>query len=354
MVSPVWRAKLCREGWSSQDRVKCLHLEKDSQRHFHSVINLVSGQKVALNGGINELIGTAQFAEMYGIDFVRLAIEDTILSHLTIDSYSEALGCVLPRVVERSLALFLANFEQFARTEGFMSMDEDAVGSLLDSDLLQASKEERVFEAAVRWMQVGQRGLERGSSLLRKIRFRLMERVYLESILPIHEGGSRDFHRMLRELVYEALENGLCKVKTEVLRVQNQVDWSYYLGSGHEVARRIRVGSDTFAVALYGGRVWSSDWNGRLRFWNAETLAEERTMEGHNRAVLALVAWGGSMVSGCADGGVKVWDGATGQCLGALEGGHVGGVNALLVRCMSHLLHSVLWLRCCSKARETL
>ena len=43
------------------------------------------------------------------------------------------------------------------------------------------------------------------------------------------------------------------------------------------------------------------------------------------------------MVSGCADGGVKVWDGATGQCLGALEGGHVGGVNALLVRSMSHV-----------------
>ena len=88
--------------------------------------------------------------------------------------------------------------------------------------------------------------------------------------------------------------------------------------------------------------IGGGDWNGRLRVWNAETLAEERTMEGHNRAVLALVAWGGSMVSGCADGGVKVWDGATGQCLGALEGGHVGGVNALLVRSMSHIKELLL------------
>ncbi len=42
-----------------------------------------------------------------------------------------------------------------AGTEGFVRMDEGAVGSLLDDDELCTSRKEAALEAVVRWMKGG-------------------------------------------------------------------------------------------------------------------------------------------------------------------------------------------------------
>ena len=130
------------------------------------VLDLFCGCEVVLTEGINELIDIGQFADSYGIDNVSQAVQDEILRRLAVDNCAEVLikaaGRGLDGVEHASRSLALSDFERFARSEGFMHMDEGAVGSLLDSDLLQAAKEERVWEAAARWMRVGQGEGERG------------------------------------------------------------------------------------------------------------------------------------------------------------------------------------------------
>ena len=118
---------------------------------------------------------------------------------------------------------------------------------------------------------------------------------------------------------------------TEGGRAQKQVAWGRYL-VGAEQPLRLEAGSEAFAVAVCGGRVWVGGWDGRMRGWDRATLGQVVTAAGHKRAVCALAAWGGWVVSGSADGGMRAWDGETGQCGGGLEGAHLGGVSALLVR----------------------
>ena len=293
--------------------------------------------------GICQLIKTGQFADKYGMDAVCQAIEEKVLSHLTIDSCAEMLirgqESGLVRLKDASLDLALAEFERFAGAEDFMLMDEATVGSLLGSDLLQASKEERVFEAAARWMRLGQGREERGSGLLSKIRFGLMESGYLQSILTMHinKDDEGECSCVLKSLVTEAIANRIgADVGSPLLRAAKQVAWGRYL-EGAEAPRRARAASEGFSLTVCGGRVWSGGWDGRLRAWSAETLDADSEWigPGHGRSILALAAWGGRVVSGCGDGGMKVWDGATGRCVGGVEGGHVGGINALLVRCLT-------------------
>ncbi len=84
----------------------------------------------------------------------------------------------LGRVEAAARVLALERFEEVAGTEGFMRMDEEAVGSLLDDDALRASREEAVLEAVVGWMKGGE-GELRGRGLLSRIRFCVLGFEYL-------------------------------------------------------------------------------------------------------------------------------------------------------------------------------
>ena len=319
-----------------------LTLEPDARGLLDCVLDLFCGCEVVLTEGINELIDIGQFADSYGIDNVSHAVQDEILRRLTVDNCAEVLikaaGRGLDGVEHASRSLALSDFERFARSEGFMHMDEGAVGSLLDSDLLQAAKEERVWEAAARWMRVGQGEGERGAALVGKVRFRLMAREYLEGLLQAaadrHGASGGCCSAALRRLVAEALSAPAAadvRETTVAGRAQKQVAWGRYL-VGAEQPRRAEVGSEAFAVAVCGGRVWVGGWDGRMRGWDRATLGQVVTAAGHKRAVCALAAWGEWVVSGSADGGMRAWDGETGRCGGELEGAHLGGVSALLVR----------------------
>ncbi len=72
-------------------------------------------------------------------------------------------------------------FEQLAMTEGFMRMDEAALGRLLDDDHLAARNEETVWEAVAVWRNVEGDGQARGRGLVVNIRFPLIEEGYLRA-----------------------------------------------------------------------------------------------------------------------------------------------------------------------------
>ena len=343
LASPVWKAKLCHPDWKGGVEKPSLILEPNARGSLECVLALFCGCEVAVTAGFSELIDIGQFADSYGIENVSHAVQDEILRQLTVQNCAEvmlkAAGRGLDPVEHACRSLALSDFERFARSEGFMHMGEEAVGSLLDSDMLQAAKEERVWEAAARWMRVGQGEGERGAALLGKVRFRRMAREYLEGLLrPTEDTASWGCcSAALSQLAAEAL-SALAPVAgmrqceaTAGARAQKQVAWGRYL-VGAEQPRRLEVGSEAFAVAVCGGRVWVGGWDGRMRGWDRATLGQVVTAAGHKRAVCALAAWGEWVVSGSADGGMRAWDGETGRCGGELEGAHLGGVSALLVR----------------------
>jgi hypothetical protein len=70
--------------------------------------------------------------------------------------------------------LALERVEAVARTEGFMRLDEEQLGPLLDDDGLKETREEAVFEAVVRWTGMHEAGGMRGKGLLMKVKFPLM------------------------------------------------------------------------------------------------------------------------------------------------------------------------------------
>jgi hypothetical protein len=118
---------------------------------------------------------------------VQCAVEDAVVSrHLTVESCGiilmSSFGSGLERVARASRELALREFDECAKTAGFMALGEEALGSLLDDDGLTTEAEERVFEGVVQWMKGGGGGTVRGEGLLRKIRFPYMDGVYINDI----------------------------------------------------------------------------------------------------------------------------------------------------------------------------
>ena len=118
----------------------------------------------------------------------------------------------LARVERASRQLALDRFEALARTEGFLALPGDVLTALLADDTLRAEREERVFEALVRWIRAatpelagaGRRLMlseatgtssETGSreeGLLRAIRFPLMDPEYLAEQVQLRAGREKE------------------------------------------------------------------------------------------------------------------------------------------------------------------
>ena len=196
-LSPVWRAKICRDfaGGSGQH----LDLQGDNLSELSNLLALGSGSPVRTES-LSELLSLGRFANRYQVEVVQRAVEDAVLSaHLTLETCASILTCSCAGGLERleagSRELALREFDRLSQTSGFMELDEDLLGSLLDSDGLASEREERVFEALLRWMEGGGDGggtTLRGEGLLRKVRFPFMEGLYLANVardaLPGHAG----------------------------------------------------------------------------------------------------------------------------------------------------------------------
>ena len=186
ILSPVWRAKLC--GKVGADKRAQLHLDGDEFSAFSKVLALGCGASVLVTGELEELMALGRMADRYQIEMVQRAVEDAVLSsHLTVENCGSILvsssGSGLVRLERASRELALREFDALARTEGFLELSEENLGSLLDDDGLVSESEELVFESLVRWMKAGAGappGAElRGEGLLRKIRFPYMDGLFL-------------------------------------------------------------------------------------------------------------------------------------------------------------------------------
>ena len=176
----MWRAKLCG-GVGGNARWQ-LGLDGEDPCMFSKLVALGCGASVTLDGP-GEVVALGRMADRYQVEAVQCAAEDAAVSLLTVESCGRVLasswGSGLVRAERASRGLALREFDEFAKTAGFMELGEEVLGSLLEEDGLRTEAEERVFEGVVRWMKGGDGGAVRGEGLLRKIRFPFMEAVYL-------------------------------------------------------------------------------------------------------------------------------------------------------------------------------
>ena len=194
------------------------------------------------------------------------------------------------------------------------------MGSLLDDDGLWTEGEERVYEGVVRWMNGGEGGEGRGSGLLGKVRFPLMEGGYLAALLREADGE-------LAGLVGEALElQRVARDEWDRQRLRHldrravvgrscEVRWEEYVGGGE---RRLAAKEDVWSVAVDGGHVCGGLRDGRIVVWSRSTLEQERTLTGHggyHDDVWALLFVGGLLVSGSEVAGCE-WESTAERELG--------------------------------------
>ena len=202
IVSPVWKAKICSVLGFANNR---LDLANEDASSFLSAVRLGCGQSARIQGGLAGLLDVGRLADMYRIEHVHKAVEWEAERRLTVKTCGELLACScvagMPRLENACRTLALDRFEVVARTEGFMLLNEEQLGSLLDNDGLRSTREEAVLDAVVRWMGSQEVGRVRSKELLAKIRFPLMQSASITG--PVWDMTPR--MDGLQELVDEAL-----------------------------------------------------------------------------------------------------------------------------------------------------
>lgn len=281
--------------------------------------------------------------------------------------------CCLHEIKDAAFDFALANFDEVARTDGFLDLGEDLVGALLASDHLQSSCEEAVYEHVIRWMlhpptgssvidggDTQGSGRVRGTELLRHLRFPLMDGQYLA--LEIHQktNANADIQDcwLLKSLTTEAALWQIVPAESKhlfklqhlsraVLRPRHG-SWRFsgshirHVLRGHreevqalkiwEVCRSpvgvecgaCRQGGNVVLISrkcvsaqgkLISGSV---DWS--MSVWDTWTCHCEAKLVRHQGAVCALEVATGRLFSGSVDRTVCVWDMTSWSCLHVLEG----------------------------------
>ena len=74
-----------------------------------------------------------------------------------------------------------------------------------------------------------------------------------------------------------------------------------------EIKRLTGHGGGTLVVCWYGGRVISGGADGKVRVWDVEGGGVEAEAAGHDSEVTSMWVFGDRLVTGGVDGMVKVW-----------------------------------------------
>ena len=181
MASPVLHKMISgsfREGMRRQ-----LSLEDVQAETLEQVLNLWYGKegRVEQLRDVMEMASVADRLEMLDVFTV---LEAAIIGELRPDVCTEVLmrsrRLGLGQVEEAAWGMAVRRFDKVCRTAGFMGLDEETVGKLLEEDGLGVVKEEEAFEGLVGWMKGDTLGGLRGRELLGLIRFGVMEERYLE------------------------------------------------------------------------------------------------------------------------------------------------------------------------------
>ncbi len=337
----MWRAKLCGD-FGGEWRIA---LENEEARWFGKLVELSCGGTATMEEGLDGLMGLGLMADRYQVEVVQGPVEEAVLMLLTVESCGEVLamssGSGLLRVETASRELALREFDEFSRTTGFMKVGEEVLGRLLEDNGLRTEREELVFEGLLQWMKGAEGGEMRGSELLSKVRFPLMDGDYLKNLLREVSAGLAG----LGELVREAM--GLQSVgrdewgrkqlkhldKRAVVGRRVGVRWEEYVEYG---GRRLKAIQGVWCVAVDTEHVYGGLEEGYIKVWNRSNLELQVVLTGHSGHVSALLFVRGLLVSTAGDLGIRVWDVATGNCEGVLEG-HTKWVTSLAL-CGSRLL----------------
>jgi hypothetical protein len=148
----------------------------------------------------------------------------------------------LLRVEEAAWAMAVGKFEEVCATAGFMGLDEETVGRLLEDDGLGVRREEAAFEGLVGWIKGGGERGPAGRELLSKIRFGVMAQDYLEC--NVREALPEEDRDWIDSLIVEAVDAiralqtkapvalGKLGAKALTRRRGMGVDWGRYSGGG--------------------------------------------------------------------------------------------------------------------------
>ena len=141
---------------------------------FKKLLALACGQSGIEVRDLMETMVLGKLAIRFVMPELVNEVEDLVLAHMRLENCAELLcasrNSGLGRVESSCRKMILAQFEEVAKTGGFMAMDEDTLCSVLQDDALTAREEDSVFEAVVGWMMREEAAL-RGEALLEKIRF---------------------------------------------------------------------------------------------------------------------------------------------------------------------------------------
>ena len=346
MASPVLHKMIC--GSFREGRTQRLSLEDVDGKAFEEILKMWCGK-----GGraehLEDVLVMASVADRLEMLDVYAALEAFIIGELRPEVCAEVLMSSrrlgLGQVEAAAWGKAVRRFDEVCRTAGFMGLDEETVGKLLEEDGLGMMKEEEVFEGLVGWMKGDASGGLRGRELLGSIRFGVMEDGYLEE--KAREMLPEEHREWVEGLVGEALrakeaarqkatvELGQLGAKALTRRRGRSVEWERYSEvaggrelKGHEGCVR--------AIVECEGRMCSGSLDGSIRVWRVNTLEEERVLlsEGDesdaDEQVYALAVWEGQLISGHESGSVRVWDVGAGELERELAA-HFGSVLSLCV-----------------------
>ena len=307
LCSPVLRAMIC--GGFLEGGARRLELEDVDGRRFGAVLDAWCGRAGWEAGELGELVRLAGLADRLQMAEAEEALEDVIVGRLGVETCadvvtgSRALG--LRRLEEAALGMVMERFEEVAGTAGYVGLEEEVLGRVLEDEGLGVRSEERAYEGLVRWMRGGEGGL-RGRGLLRAIRFGVMEDGYLAT--GVHGVFPEKQLKWIEGYVTEAVQARAARMRGEEVRLARlgakgltrrtgrgaAREWCEGDGGGR---RRVghRLGSECLAacegssetveddcvwsIAPCEGLLVSGHDSGMLTVLNAITGARERGLE---------------------------------------------------------------------------
>jgi hypothetical protein len=352
MASPILHKMICgsfREGMTRQ-----VVLEDVDWKAFEAVLDMWCGKDGRTDKALRDVMTMASVADRLQMLEVLTALEDAIICEIGVNTSAELLmesrRLGLKRVEEASWSMVVRRFQEVSGTTGFLGLDEETVGRVLEEDDLGVRREEEALKGLLLWMKGGEGQELRGRKLLSNIRFGMMKPDFLVS--KAHEMLPKVQKDWIESLVVDELRvrcalQTNAPVELEQLGAKSQtrrrgvgVDWHLY----SKVGGRILKGhsAEVLALAECSGWMCSGSLDGSIRLWNMETLREERVFNmpsedvGDWDSVNAFAVWEGQLMSGHASGKIQVWDVASGLRLQMLMG-HDGPVIALCI-CGSRLV----------------
>mmetsp|Transcript_42046 Transcript_42046/g.65743 ORF Transcript_42046/g.65743 Transcript_42046/m.65743 type:complete len:721 (+) Transcript_42046:293-2455(+) len=169
MVSPVMRKMM---NWERSRKSRAptalqpdgstslvLELGEVDAAAVSAFLDFVYTGEAVVAGGIVQWVALGCLADRLDVQPLRKAVLDATRSSLTIGNCAQLLQACrnsgLPELEDCCIRYALQYFAEFARTPGFVDLDEDTVERLLVDDRLRAASEEMVYESLMLWMSFG-------------------------------------------------------------------------------------------------------------------------------------------------------------------------------------------------------